>query len=99
MPSCPNCGSDNRPGARFCASCGTPLAFACPACGTPARNGARFCDHCGAALDEAAAAVRTACAHLAATELEDAYLALRAAFDRLPRRAPAADGGASVPAR
>lgn len=35
--------------------------------------------------DEAAAAVRTACAHLAAAELEDAYLALRAAVDRLPR--------------
>jgi hypothetical protein len=37
------------------------------------------------AMDEAAAAVRTACAHLAAAELEDAYLALRAAVDRLPR--------------
>ncbi|GAA4874979.1 hypothetical protein [Actinomycetospora straminea] len=37
------------------------------------------------AMDEAAAAVRTACAHLAARELEDAYLALRAAADRVPR--------------
>jgi hypothetical protein len=37
------------------------------------------------ATNEAAAAVRTACAHLAAAELEDAYLALRAAVDRLPR--------------
>lgn len=37
------------------------------------------------AMNEAAAAVRTACAHLAAAELEDAYLALRAAVDRLPR--------------
>jgi hypothetical protein len=37
------------------------------------------------AADEAAAAVRTACAHLAAAELEDAYLALRAAVDRLSR--------------
>ena len=36
-------------------------------------------------MDEVAAAVRTACAHLAATELEDAYLALRAAVDHLPR--------------
>lgn len=43
-----------------------------------------------AAMDEVAAAVRTACAHLAATELEDAYLALRAAVDRLPRRSPSA---------
>ncbi|MDD7968691.1 hypothetical protein [Actinomycetospora lemnae] len=40
-----------------------------------------------AAMDEAAAAVRTACAHLAARELEDAYLALRAAADRVPRPA------------
>ena len=37
------------------------------------------------AMDEVAAAVCTACAHLAASELEDAYLALRAAVDRLPR--------------
>jgi hypothetical protein len=52
----------------------------------------------GPALDEAAAAVRTACAHLAAGELEDAYLALRAAFDRLPRRSapPQAAGEASA---
>lgn len=49
------------------------------------------------ALDEAAAAVRTACAHLAATELEDAYLALRAAFDRLPRRG-GPDGSVLSPA-
>jgi hypothetical protein len=31
------------------------------------------------------AAVRTACAHLAAAEYEDAYLALRTAKDHLPR--------------
>lgn len=46
-----------------------------------------------AGLDEVAAAVRTACAHLAVTEFEDAYLALRAALDRLPRRwEPGPDG-------
>lgn len=43
-------------------------------------------------MDEVAAAVRTACAHLAASELEDAYLALRAAVDRLPRRPRPVDG-------
>ncbi|CAA9247352.1 MAG: hypothetical protein AVDCRST_MAG54-1815 [uncultured Actinomycetospora sp.] len=47
--------------------------------GTPTVPGQR------GAMDEVAAAVRTACAHLAAAELEDAYLALRAAVDRLPR--------------
>jgi hypothetical protein len=45
-----------------------------------------------AGLDEVAAAVRTACAHLAVTEFEDAYLALRAALDRLPRRWQPVDG-------
>lgn len=37
------------------------------------------------AMEEVAVAVRTACAHLAARELEDAYLALRTAADRMPR--------------
>ena len=26
MPACPACGHDNRPGARFCEACGTPLS-------------------------------------------------------------------------
>jgi hypothetical protein len=41
------------------------------------------------ATEASAAAVRTACAHLAAGEHEDAYLALCTAYDFLPRR-PAA---------
>jgi hypothetical protein len=62
--------------------------------------GPRRADGVGAALDEAAAAVRTACAHLAATELEDAYLALRAAVDRLPRRMnPPPDGDVTAAPR
>ncbi len=36
--------------------------------------------------EASAAAVRTACAHLAAGEHEDAYLALCTAYDFLPRR-------------
>ena len=40
----------------------------------------------GARSADAVGAVRTACAYLAAGELEDAYLALRTALDRLPRR-------------
>ncbi|GAA4767931.1 hypothetical protein GCM10023199_56190 [Actinomycetospora chibensis] len=47
-------------------------------------------------LDEVAAAVRTACASLAVTEFEDAYLALRAALDRLPRRGDAGPAGAGT---
>jgi hypothetical protein len=38
------------------------------------------------ATEASAAAVRTACAHLAAGEHEDAYLALCTAYDYLPRR-------------
>jgi hypothetical protein len=38
------------------------------------------------ATEASAAAVRTACAHLAAGEHEDAYLALCTAYDFLPRR-------------
>ncbi|PVY95886.1 hypothetical protein [Actinomycetospora cinnamomea] len=48
-----------------------------------------------APMEEVAAAVRTACAHLAATELEDAYLALRTAIDRLPRRPRPENGQAN----
>lgn len=40
------------------------------------------------AADTTMAAVRTACAHLAAQEYEDAYLALCTAYDGLPRRPP-----------
>src|ERR671937_87431 len=30
MPTCPNCGTDNPDGFRFCGQCGTPLAQAAP---------------------------------------------------------------------
>ena len=44
---CPNCGSDNPDGARFCLDCGAALAGHCPACGGELPAGARFCMHCG----------------------------------------------------
>jgi class 3 adenylate cyclase/tetratricopeptide (TPR) repeat protein len=47
---CPNCGTENREGRRFCAECGTALAPACPACGAANEPGERFCGECGAAL-------------------------------------------------
>lgn len=53
---------------------------------TPTPTGAAGDGH-QLAMDEVACAVRAACAHLAANELEDAYLALRAAADRVPRPA------------
>ncbi len=53
--TCPNCGSENRPEARFCLGCGAGLARVCPN-GHPVPAGARFCDECGATLTPSAPA-------------------------------------------
>jgi len=47
LVECPNCGSENRPGAKFCKVCGTSLSLVCPN-GHPVEAGAQFCDECGA---------------------------------------------------
>ena len=47
---CASCGSDNRPGRRFCRSCGSELAGTCPSCGSVAEPGDRFCGSCGVPL-------------------------------------------------
>jgi membrane protease subunit (stomatin/prohibitin family) len=57
---CAGCGTLNPENARFCASCGQPLAaqpaapaaagVACPSCGTQNAAGARFCSSCGTSL-------------------------------------------------
>lgn len=54
---CPNCGTENQPGLRFCEQCGTPLAEAqleavqlCPRCRAHNRPGLRFCEQCAAPL-------------------------------------------------
>ena len=55
--TCPRCQTQNAPGARFCASCGTPLAppsVECPSCHAQNSAGARFCSACGTALAPAA---------------------------------------------
>jgi len=49
---CSQCGTENRPGRKFCASCGTALALGCPSCGAPNEPGERFCGECGSALPE-----------------------------------------------
>jgi class 3 adenylate cyclase/tetratricopeptide (TPR) repeat protein len=51
---CRQCGHANRPEARFCEACGTPLARHCPNCRQEVRPEAKFCDQCGAALSAAA---------------------------------------------
>ncbi|MFQ5804165.1 MAG: adenylate/guanylate cyclase domain-containing protein [Candidatus Methylomirabilales bacterium] len=48
--NCPACGHENRGGARFCNSCGSPLEARCASCAQGVPPGARFCDGCGAAL-------------------------------------------------
>jgi class 3 adenylate cyclase len=47
---CPHCQHENREGARFCAACGSSIAWRCPACGSQPPLGATFCDHCGIPL-------------------------------------------------
>jgi class 3 adenylate cyclase len=47
---CPTCGTESRPGAKFCAECATPLAAACPSCGTVNAPGSKFCAECATPL-------------------------------------------------
>ena len=35
--NCPECGQDNREGAKFCDGCGAQLAVRCGSCGTELR--------------------------------------------------------------
>ena len=54
--NCSSCGSDNRPGRRFCAECGAPLAVPCPSCGFANEGDDKFCGGCGQSLRAAPAA-------------------------------------------
>ena len=47
---CTSCGTDNKPGRRFCVECGAALAAACPSCGAGAEPGEKFCGSCGTRL-------------------------------------------------
>jgi|GEM_PF-3817617 len=48
---CSQCSNPLRPGARFCAKCGTPVGQrVCASCGEPVSPGAKFCKSCGANL-------------------------------------------------
>lgn len=51
--TCPQCGTENPEGTRFCQECGTPLGGTpnlCPSCGTPNPVGTNFCKECGTKL-------------------------------------------------
>ena len=43
---CSRCHHDNRPGARFCEECASPLALICANCGAEASPAAKFCPEC-----------------------------------------------------
>ena len=47
---CPNCATENLPGARFCMECATPFAAACPSCGATNMPAAKFCSNCATPL-------------------------------------------------
>jgi predicted ATPase/class 3 adenylate cyclase len=47
---CPNCGNNNRNGARFCDNCGMQLEIVCPNCENINRPEAKYCDNCGVKL-------------------------------------------------
>jgi hypothetical protein len=53
---CPNCRTDNRPGAKFCRKCARNLSATCDACGAKNVVDAAFCDDCGARVAQPAVA-------------------------------------------
>ena len=57
---CTNCGNENRPGAKFCSECATPLASICPNCGTANPAAAKFCSECATPLAAGSPAATTA---------------------------------------
>lgn len=55
---CPNCGTVNPEGTKFCAGCGTkleapaqPQGIFCPNCGASLLAGTKFCNQCGNRMD------------------------------------------------
>src|SRR2546430_17501674 len=48
--TCTNCGTENKPGRKFCASCGVALSASCPTCGAANDPTDRFCGGCGTPL-------------------------------------------------
>jgi class 3 adenylate cyclase/tetratricopeptide (TPR) repeat protein len=46
--NCSVCGTQNPPGVKFCAECGSRLGTTCASCGATVAPGAKFCGECGA---------------------------------------------------
>ena len=52
--TCPNCGTLNPEGVKFCQECGTKIeaaGFLCPSCGAQGKTGMKFCQECGTRLE------------------------------------------------
>ena len=47
---CPNCGTDNAEGSRFCGGCAARLSNVCAVCNSTNDPAMRFCNQCGSAL-------------------------------------------------
>lgn len=54
--TCPNCGTRNPDGLKFCQECGSRLGIVtkitCPGCGFVNEAGTRFCGECGTRLEQ-----------------------------------------------
>jgi len=47
VPSCPSCGMEVKPGAKFCSGCGAKTERICASCGQKLDPGHGFCPNCG----------------------------------------------------
>ena len=72
---CGKCGAGNRPQAKFCGTCGAPIAaeVACPRCGARNSGSLRFCDECGTELDAQSAPAQPAGAPVPRTIADGRY--------------------------
>jgi class 3 adenylate cyclase/tetratricopeptide (TPR) repeat protein len=52
--NCPNCGTENLAGSKFCRECASPLAAGCPNCGFVNLPNSKFCAECATPLTAAA---------------------------------------------
>ena len=100
--ACPECGTDNLKGARFCKQCGAALAppEECPKCAAALPVDARFCPSCGAKLVGPRPVVRAAAppddapAPASATEAAKAEVTRQAEeLPAIPRRPTSNLGG------
>lgn len=50
--TCPQCGEEVSPTAKFCTSCGTKLLVVCENCGTSLKSTTKFCTECGTPVNQ-----------------------------------------------